>query len=102
MTIITGCILAPMALALYLVVPYMELERGEARAEDSILANYAILGTLSLFQLAKRNRKWGVMALAIVTFLTSLLDTAASGLIESRNVIVGISLWDTVMFSASF
>jgi hypothetical protein len=91
MTIIIGGVLAPMALALYLVAPYTELERGDARAEDSILANYAILGMFSRFQLAKRNRKWGLMSLAVGTFLASLLDTAASGFIESRNVNVGIS-----------
>jgi len=91
MTIITGGVLGPLVLALYLVAPYAALERGEAKAEDSIMANYAILGTFSRFQLAKRNRKWGLVALAIATFLGGLLDTAASGLIQSENVTVSIS-----------
>jgi hypothetical protein len=89
-TIISGAILAPMALALYLVAPYTELERGKARAEESILANYVILSHFEQFLLAKRNRKWGLMSLTIATFLAALLDIAASGLIESRNVIVSI------------
>jgi len=91
MTIITGGVLGPLVLALFLVAPYAALERGEAKAEDSIMANYAILGTFSRFQLAKRNRKWGLVALAIATFLGGLLDTAASGLIQSENVTVSIS-----------
>jgi hypothetical protein len=89
-----------MALALYLVAPYTELEKGRARAAESILANYAILSVFKQFLLAKRNRKWGLMSLAIATFLAALLDIATSGLIESRNVIVSTFHWDcTITFS---
>jgi hypothetical protein len=91
-TIVAGAILAPLALALFIVAPYTELERGGAKAEHSILANYAILGMFERFQLARRNRKWGLLALTIATFLAGLLDTAASGLIEPRNILVGIFL----------
>jgi hypothetical protein len=91
-TIVAGAILAPLALALFLAAPYTELERGGAKAEHSVSANYAVLGMFEKFQLARRNRKWGLVALVIATFLASLLDTAASGLIESRGILVGIFL----------
>jgi hypothetical protein len=78
MTIITGTILGPLALAIFVVAPYVELERRDARADPSIMANYAIHGTFSRIQFAWRNRKWGLVSLAIAVFLGSLWDTAAS------------------------
>jgi hypothetical protein len=75
MTIITGTILGPLALAIFL-----------RRAGE--MANYAIHGTFSRIQFAWRNRKWGLVSLAIAVFLGSLWDTAASGLFESKNVFV--------------
>jgi hypothetical protein len=95
MTIINGVILGPLAVAIFVVAPYVELEKYEAKAEASIAANYAILGMLKRFQLALKNRKWGLVSLTIAIFLGSLWDTAASGLIESKNVFVRapIELW---------
>jgi hypothetical protein len=89
MTIIVGLVLTPLALALYRLAPYAELAKGNARARDSILINYADLGLLRRFWFATKNGKWPLVALAVATLLGTLLDTAASGLIVPTNVMVG-------------
>jgi hypothetical protein len=87
MTIIVTLILAPMALEMFVITPYAALDRTAA-AEEGLLANYLPRGIHGRFLLAKRTRQWGLLSLVIVTFLAQWTDTAASGLIESRNVIV--------------
>ena len=94
MTIITSGILYPLVFALYLVAPYAELEKGGARAEHSIMANYAIHSMRERLQISMRNRKWGLATLAVAAILSNLVDTAASGLIESQTVIVRLFLQD--------
>jgi hypothetical protein len=90
MAVINGGILCPMALAIYLVAPYAALDEGPASAKASIGANYATQGGLGRLRLAISNRKWGLISLSILTFLAIWLEVPASGLIESRNVIVCI------------
>jgi hypothetical protein len=87
MTLIVTFILAPMALEMFIITPYAALGRTAA-AEEGLLANYVPRGMHGRFLLAKRMRQWGLLSLVIVTFLAQWTDTAASGLIESRNFIV--------------
>ena len=87
MTLIVTFILAPMALEMFIITPYAALDRTAA-AEEGLLANYVPRGMHGRFLLAKRTRQWGLLSLVIVTFLAQWTDTAASGLIESRNLIV--------------
>ena len=90
MTIIAGGVLFPVALAIY-PVAHAELENGrQAKAEESIGVNYGFLDSMERLWLAVRNRKWGLLSLTIATVLAFWLNVAASGLIESRNVIVCI------------
>lgn len=97
MTIITSAVLYPMAFALYLIAPYVELEKGRARAEHSIMANYAIHGMRERLKISIRNRKWGLATLAVAALLANLVDTAASGLIESQNIIVRSLFFQTTV-----
>jgi len=92
MTIIVGGILGPLAFELYVVAPYAELEKRSATAQAFILANYVVLGPYKRFCLALNNRKWGLVTLAIASFLAVWLNTPASGLLESRNVVVRIQI----------
>ena len=94
MTIITSGILCPIVFALYLIAPYAELEKGGARAEHSIMANYAIHSMHERLEISVRNRKWGLAALAVAGLLSNLVDTAAYGLIESQTIIVRSFLRD--------
>ena len=93
MTLIVTFILAPMALEMFIITPYAALDRT-ATAEEGLLANYVPRGMHGRFLLAKRTRQWGVLSLVVVTFLAQWTDTAASGLIEARNVIVSGLLHD--------
>ena len=87
MTLIVTFILAPMALEMFIITPCAVLDRTAA-AEEGLLANYVSRGMHGRFLLAMRTRQWGLSSLVIVTFLAQWTDTAASGLIESRNLIV--------------
>jgi hypothetical protein len=87
MTLIVTFILAPMALEMFIIAPYAALDRTAA-AEEGLLANYVPRGMHGCFLLAKRTRQWGLLSLVIITFLAQWTDTAASGLIKSRNLIV--------------
>ena len=98
MTIFIVSFISPLALTIFLVAPYAELESG-AMGKHCIMANYVIHGMRHRFRLAVTNRKWGLVALVIATFLGSLLDTAASGLITAQSIIVGIHF---ISFEYSF
>jgi hypothetical protein len=87
MTLIVTFILVPMALEMFIITPYAALDRT-ATAEEGLLANYVPRGMHGRFLLAQRTRQWGLLSLVVVTFLAQWTDTAASGLIESRNLIV--------------
>ena len=87
MTLIVTFILAPIALEMFVITPYAALDQT-APAEQGLLANYMPRGMHGRFLLAKRTHQWGKLSLVIVTFLAQWTDTAASGLIESRNLIV--------------
>jgi Protein of unknown function (DUF3433) len=87
MTLIVTFFLAPMALEIFIITPYAALD-WTAMAEEGLLANYVPRGMHRRFLLATRTRQWGLLSLVIVTFLAQWTDTAASGLIESRNLIV--------------
>jgi hypothetical protein len=87
MTIIVGFILAPMALEMFIITPYVASDQAVA-AEEGLFINYVYRSTHKRFLLAMRRRQWGLLSLVIVTFLAQWTDTAASGLIESRNLIV--------------
>lgn len=87
MTLLGTFILAPMALEMFIISPYAALDRTAA-VEEGLLANYVPRGVHGRFLLAKRTRQWGLLSLVVVTFLSQWTDTAASGLIESRNLIV--------------
>jgi hypothetical protein len=87
MTVLESGILLPMALEIYLIAPYAELEKvGGATVEESLMANYASVGIFTRTALMLRNKKWGLICLAISGILGLGLNIAAAGLIESRNV----------------
>ena len=87
MTLIVTFILAPIALEMFVIAPYAALDQT-APAEQGLLANYMPRGMHGRFLLAKRTHQWGTLSLVIVTFLAQWTDTASSGLIESRNLVV--------------
>ena len=87
MTLIVTFILAPMALEMFIITPYAALDRTAA-AEEGLLANYLPRGMHGRLLLARRTRQWGLLSLVTVTLLAPWTDTAASGLIEPRDLIV--------------
>jgi Protein of unknown function (DUF3433) len=89
MTTIVTTLLTPLALALYLVAPYTELEKG-GKAEHTIMVNYAVVSMAKRLLLALKNRKLRLVTLTIACFLGSLLGAAASGLITPQTISVGM------------
>ena len=87
MTLIVTFILAPIAREMFIIAPYAALVHTTT-AEKGLLANYLPRGMDGRFLLAKRTGQRGLLSLVVVTFLAQWTDTAASGLIESRNLIV--------------
>ena len=88
MTAVTGIVLTPLAFNVWLLAPYTELERGPVSGDVSVFMNWITKGPLKRIIIAWRHRRPGLVCLGIATLLATSLPVVASGLLETRTIVV--------------